>query len=313
VLRYCILGAFVLACALYGIVWSFNHWHDPDRVVKLINFISVWYPFALSVFLAFIPDMDKSPAMRRAWRIGIIAGGFVYSLILWKQQSLTVDGARQDQQTMTTHTDQKIDGVKQEMKTGLKAVTDHSDERIAAVAKQVESTDAKLSGLFSKTAAGLGELGVSISKVGKPEPPIPASLVFSLWTDAPTDDSPIVVKSFHATKDGNYLVSFAVSNKSVTAAHQVDMWVDICDVCTFAKEPSGFDRPEGMREQTRHRMWPLLNSYTSTNKMEIEIKPKGELSDFEIGFRYSCEVCVKSPAQQKGTVLMLPYAADNKQ
>jgi hypothetical protein len=214
-------------------------------------------------------------------------------------------------QQSNQHADQQIDGVKKGLKDGLKEVSDNSDQQISTVKAEVKSTDDKLSDLYSKTTIGLEQLGVSINKVGKPDPPIPVKLEFTLWGTG--SDWPILTTSLRPNKEGVFSVDFTVTNRSPTAAHSVDVWVDICTPCIFAKEPDGFDRPSGMPDQTRHMVIGLLNPEASLSKRTIEIKVPRPTDYFVIGWRYSCELCGgKVAPAQIGKIEVLPAVSEKQ-
>src|SRR5437867_7308799 len=91
-------GASVVLGITYLLLRAYSNWNDPDRDYKLVNFAAAWFPFAISVFVAFIPDFEKAKRMRPVWRIGIILVGLVYSVVLWVQQSVNLRAGRKDQQ-----------------------------------------------------------------------------------------------------------------------------------------------------------------------------------------------------------------------
>lgn len=292
--RYGSLALFAAVIIIWGSVWLFNHWQDADKEIKLTNFGAAFFPFVVSVFVAFIPDIEKSAAMRRGWRIGIIAAGLVYSLILWHQQSVNIIAGRRDQteivrsavEKSNKHSDNHSDEQTAQLRKELQASATHSDEQVETIRKEAKDNASDLAGLVSKTTSDLGQ---SISKVGKPDPPIPATLVFTLWSE---ETFPLLLSSLAPNEDGIYTIDFAVSNtSSSTAARQVDTWIDICEACTFAKEPSGFDRPDGMRNGTRHMTIQILNPSTSIGTKTIAVKLSKPLDSFDMGFRYTCELC----------------------
>jgi len=78
--------------------------------------------------------------------------------------------------------------------------------------------------------------------------------------------------------------------------------VDICGACTFAQEPAGFEHPEGMLPQTRHRRIGDINPGVSLSKTTIKVKAPSAPT-FDVGFHYSCENCGgKLAAEQVATI-----------
>src|ERR1035441_5305615 len=97
-LRRWVVAVFCIFVVVGFCIWASAHRHDPDIDLKLTNFLAAFWPFAISVFAAFIPDLEKIDKMRPIWRIGIVAAGLMYSLILWHQQSVALDSSRHDQE-----------------------------------------------------------------------------------------------------------------------------------------------------------------------------------------------------------------------
>jgi hypothetical protein len=131
-----------------------------------------------------------------------------------------------------------------------------------------------------------------------------ARLVFTLWDERATIDAPIISKYIAASSDGNFLVEFAVTNPTGVAADYPEIWLRICDGCSFVGEPQGFDRPIGMEEKSRHKSWPSLNPGVNTEKLTALIKCD-ENSAFQIGLRYSCKNCGSQKDYQRATIIPL--------
>lgn len=127
----------------------------------------------------------------------------------------------------------------------------------------------------------------------------------SLYTEDGMEPQPVLLAKLRPDKDGVFNVDFIIANNSDYPARQADVWIDVCNDCSFSKEPDGFDRPRGLRNQTRHMMISLLNPRASTEKYTLSVKPLKSFPAFEIQMRYSCDIC-KYPAGQKATILELP-------
>ena len=163
------------ACALSFLLFGlYLYWNSP----KLINFLAAWIPFVLSILFAFVPSVKemKHAWIKWTWRSGVLAVGFFWSVMLWHQQDLTDQAnSKQTQEAIQT------------------AVTDanrHADEKIGGVQHQVETLGTNLGETTKEISSQLGktetDLTNTIGKVGKPEPPEPAKLEFSLWKEGMT-------------------------------------------------------------------------------------------------------------------------------
>lgn len=271
-----------------------EYWNNP----QLVNFWAAWIPFAISILLAFIPDQQMKRKARIVWRVLIIFCGFFYSGLLWHQQTLTAASSTQEQRTIlgeavkqsNAHSDTEIGKVKTEVsavRTDLRAAT----HELGAIVSQSEI-----------------DINKSISHVGKPEPAELASLVATLWFDGMTDNQfPVRSHTVSANSDGVFPVELAFRNiADNVAATNADIWISVCDACSFASEPPGFDRPGGTSETVRHRMIQLLNPQTTMEKATIMVRAKRLAPEFVVGFKYACQTCSKESTKDQRLKVINP-------
>jgi len=204
------------------------------------------------------------------------------------------------------HTDTVVEGANRHTDSQVAMVRDDlkdAKQQIGMVRDDLKGTISTVSELFKKTE---DNLSVSIGKVGKPDPPTPPHLLLSLWSPTTPMEQPLLETSLRPNADGVFSIEFSIANVPPTsAAHSVDVWIDICTECTFAKEPEGFDRPTGMPDQTRHMMINLLNPGVTLAKKTIEVKLNKPFLDFLIQLRYACDVCGVHSGQQ-AKIISLP-------
>ena len=227
--------------------------------------------------------------------------GFVWSVVLWHQQVITERRTKEDQERIVAtavtqsnqHSDQQIGAVRSDVR-GVK--TDMQD-----VKKDLET---KISDTISKSTSTLSE---SIGKVNKPIPQELARLQFRIFVEGIlADDPPILRTSLNEDTNGNVTVGVFFRNVSGTAAEMVDVWINVCNSCSFAVEPSGFERPAGIDEHMRHMTVPVLNSGAASQKFTLVVKPPPPPTVFTIGFLYSCKACGKMSETQKLMISVLP-------
>ena len=115
-------------------------------------------------------------------------------------------------------------------------------------------------------------------------------MVFSIWSTN-SNVFPLLIDSVPEETDGTYKVYFGGKNVSDTTAEDLEFWTELCQDCSYAKEPEGFDRPSGTDESTRHRIFGILNPGVNTNKMELDIKLGKPHESFDFGVKYSCKSC----------------------
>lgn len=275
-----------------------GYWNN----LTVVSFWAAWIPFAISLLLAFIPDQKMKLKARIWWRSLVICCGFFYSVLLWHQQSLTAQSSFQDQQKIlgeavaqsNEHSDKELAKVQHEV-TGVRTDLQDATKKLGEVVSQSES-----------------DLNRSIRKVGKPDPPEPVKLVASLWRDnLPLDSFPLREESVVPNADGTIPVEWTFRNISESsAASNADIWITVCDSCSFAVEPPGYDCPAGTNVRTRHRIIQLLNPRIIMAKDTIVVKVDQPAPMFAIGFRYSCQLCSKGSTEIQQLLVTNPYGAN---
>jgi hypothetical protein len=288
-----------VACAGVAI-WQRHHiatvWDDP----KIVNFLAAWIPFVLSILLAFVPDHEMSTAKRIIWRGGVIFAGFAWSVVLWHQQVVTEHAAQADQENIVAsavtkanvHSDQQIGNVRQDLtKTASK--------------EDLSKTAGVLTNILAKSQA---DLTSNINKLKPTAPEIP-KFEFSIYSAAARLGTPVLSDTVTQDKDGTYSVSVNFTNSSDVPAEVTDIWLQVCDACSFATEPSGMDKPSGIDEHARHMLIGTLNAGASFQKITLAIKTTlVPPTQFMVGFRYTCKSCGTHGVKdtQKVTFLALP-------
>lgn len=268
-----------LCAAAFMLCGLIVYWNSA----KLINFLAAWIPFAFSVLFAFVPSAKemKHEWTKWVWRSGVVVIGFAWSVMLWHQQDL-IDQSSTNQ-------------ISSAVGAAVQQANEHSDGKFGEAKRQIDELG---SGLHKDIAQGLSQaekdLGASIGKVGKPDPPEKAKLVFSLWSNnASYSNFPIESENLSPDANGIYHIQFVVKNDSSVAAQGIEVWVAICDSCEFAGEQKGFDHFAGMGERERHRSIPSMNSGTNLLEgNELTVRPKlGPRQPFAVSFRSACNTC----------------------
>lgn len=272
-----VTGFTACACAFFAL-GLYIYWDSP----RLINFLAAWIPFILSVLFAFVPSGKemKHQWIKWTWRGGVLVVGFFWSIMLWHQQDLS-DRASAAQ-------------TKNALGSAVSQANDHADQQFKKVQDQVSDVKNNLKTTENNIATKLDQststLNAGLGKVGKPEPAEPAKLTFSLWDTTASADKPVLSKIVQPDKDGNFPVEFSFLNGSESTAEAIDIWIRVCDECSFSKEPDGFEKPAGIDEHLRHRVIGSLNPSVNFEKMTILVKSP-LLGHFQIGFKYACKTC----------------------
>jgi hypothetical protein len=143
--------------------------------------------------------------------------------------------------------------------------------------------------------------------IEEPPKPEPAKLIFSLWDRNASLEHPTLSQTIAPDSDGNYQVDFTFGDASETSAEAIDAWITVCDDCSFAKEPEGFEKTLGSDERTRHKMAAAVNPGANASKMTIVVKtPVGPW--FQVAFHYTCKTCGKMAPLQNVTIWKEGYA-----
>jgi hypothetical protein len=184
------------------------------------------------------------------------------------------------------HTDTEIAMVRGD----LKDATAHSDKQIGMVRDDLKGTMSAVTDLLSKTETNLN---ASIGKVGKPDPPERPKITFTLLKNGnlPESEFPLLVLAQSPNSDNVFSIDFLARNTSNAPAENAELWIEVCQECSFNKEPTNFERAPGAPETERHRQWALLNAGVATGTMTIEVKLKGNFQRFPITFAYACKGC----------------------
>jgi len=291
-----VLGAlFVVFLAWKFFRVGYGYGVEAWSSARAFSFLKDWLPAVVGVMVGVVPGSEWEHKMKTRYRISIVIVGFIYSGILYRSQTLSD----------TDSTKQLRDAIG----SAVTQANAHSDEQFGKVTDKVDGVDGKVSKVGSAladTATALSadiqrtadaiqktsdRLDTSIGKVGKPDPPIPAKLVFSLYEVTATIDKPALYKTVAPDQDGNYAVNWTFANSSESTADSIDVWIRVCDKCSFVKEPPGFEKTAGSDERVRHRMFGSINPGVSFEKMNLLVKSEATDGYFQVAFRYSCKTC----------------------
>ncbi len=141
------------------------------------------------------------------------------------------------------HTDVEITMVRGD----LKDATAHSDQQISMVRNDLKGTMSTVTDLLSKTETNLN---ASIGKVGKPDPPERPKITFSLLKNGNLSDSefPLLALTQSPNSDNVFSIDFLARNTSNAPAENTELWIELCQECSFNKEPANFERVPGSPE-----------------------------------------------------------------
>ena len=243
----------------YGVAaWS------SDRA---FGFLKDWLPAVVGVMVGVVPGNDWERKVKNRYRVAIVLIGFIYSGVLYHAETLS----------NKENTKQLGEAVNQAV---VKA-NDHSDGKFAGLQSEVGTLGGQVQSLGEQLGRKLGDINTSIGKTGKPIPPEPAKLQFSLFRGGLKEEQlPLTTMSVSPDANGNYKIGILAKNISGVSAQGIEVWLEICSECSFAKEPQGFDKPMGTDDHVRHAVFQELNGGVSIVRNDIEVK----LTKPDVGF-----------------------------
>jgi hypothetical protein len=277
----------VYAVAILGCVavfmWTFLHQQDPDQQYKIVNFLSAWFPFAISIVIALIPDLGTKVKRGWVWRLGVVAVGFTYSFLLWNQQGINLSVARRDQQHAVSEAVNKSN--------------EHSDQQIGGVRKDVQDVKSDLRDVKKDVQATISKtesaLSADINKMKIFPPSEKATYEVSLWP-AVISNWPVREKSLPKV-NGVVTFGFSIMVKG-HMAKQTRIWLRLCQDCKYSKEPTGFQNLNAHTESVdpTERMLVVgdfLPNIVYTPIINVDVIPPTGQTFFLVAVQVGCENC----------------------
>jgi len=102
--------------------------------------------------------------------------------------------------------------------------------------------------------------------------------------------------------DGSVHVRFTFINNSNVVAETMQVALEICRGCRFAKEPEGFTRIPGSRDTERNHMYGDAPASGAVADLAADIIPPANTAAFKIRLRYRCKTCVLEANGTEGTI-----------
>lgn len=272
----------------------------------MLDQLLLWLVLVIPVFLGLVVILvpakheDEKGHMRWRYALGVLL--ILYGGLAWIQQSRAAKSSTVDREKAIKDTAAETSA------TVSKTVGQQYEDMITDLTMQIQSLRDQLANQSKSFAIQLKQtetdVNGNISKVGT-APVKYAQLQFMIFdVESPT---PRTSQTIGPDDNGIYTLDFTAKNISDTAAVSPEIWVHLCDHCVFAEEPSGFDRPQGLEEHSRHKQFQILNPGVSMEKMTLKFKIVGGPFRYaDIGFDYSCASCGKMTDVQTIRNFILP-------
>jgi hypothetical protein len=276
-------GACLCAVVILGAIQFYRHRNDP----KLINYCVACIPVVLTILIAFVPDLRRA---HMGWRLAIVGLGFIWSFLLWRQ--IVINSAA-DIAAQTNIVNDAVGKANNHSDDQFRSANQHADAKFGEVEKDVEGVSNDFN---SGLKAATGDITAGLGKVGKPDPPSPPRLAFTLTDTPPTTDAPVRSETIKPNADGTYSFKFNVSNVADVSGDQLEMWLTLCKVCEFVGEPKGSDHPPGELPRMRHFVLGSMNAGVGHGEVSVTFKvtvPEVARGPFGVTFAYACKICGK--------------------
>ncbi len=193
------------------------------------------------------------------------------------------DAVKQANETQQKNAAQFLQGQDSSRQQFLKQFNQLSDK----VAKL--QTQAATEALQKQAAELQAELHSTEQALNPPK----AELQFSF--ENPDPDTPIRTTSLPRDLQGNITVRFTVMNMTQAVANDGFVSFQICDGCTFVKEPDGFKRVEGERASELNYDFQRILPMQALPVFEAKIRVPPFASFTRVAINYRCKTCVVPP------------------
>jgi hypothetical protein len=125
-----------------------------------------------------------------------------------------------------------------------------------------------------------------IVKISPPAPAPKAVLKFTFWPAHPSDLTGII----NADVVGNVVTVGITAKGMVAQAKDGQIWIQICDLCRYAKEPENSTAPSD-EPTVRRKRFDVLHMGSFLEDTVLQIIPPTGVSYFTISLKYGCENC----------------------
>jgi hypothetical protein len=192
-------------------------------------------------------------------------------------QVKAANDAQRDNTTLFLAQFEKLNQQVSDLKTEVK--TDTLQKRLTSVQADLEATQRAL------------------------EPGPKATLAFSFMdAKAASQLQALTDAIIPVNSEGNVHVEFTLMNPTEVDALDVQVNLNICDQCRFAKEPPGFIKLSSELDTERFRQFANIPAKSVLETMTADISLPPPYAAFVVGLKYRCRTCVLPKVPLVGTV-----------
>ena len=254
-----------------------------------------------------IKEWDEYDKLRFPWlRKAVLAALVLIGVLTFV--SLRIDSkSRADEKNKSEGDIRDLKAKAQTANDAQKENTKLFVDSFAAMSKEVSNLKAevKTEALQRKLATVEAELQKT-QKAMAPGPKAELLFTFIPFNNPPPDSSssptPVTYVDLPMNLDGSVHVEAGALNMTSVDAADVDLNIQICDQCKYAKEPAYTVKLTGFGDTIRLLKLPHIEGMQVATPIDLDIIVPSDTKKFQVGFTYRCSTCVITKNASLGMV-----------
>jgi len=214
----------------------------------MIDFLLGWLVIIMPTLFALgIEVIDERVRKNRSWRIGVIVFGISLSALTWSQQTRSLRAAASDRETAIKETSKRI--AEDTSRNVTEALKSQYQESFNVLSQKVADLQAKVKTeeLQKQVRSLQADLNANTKALG-PGPKAELTFTFAPFPNLPQSMTPVKDVNLPINADGSVHIDFNIVNLTDVDAVDVEVNVNICDGCKYAKDPEGLSKLPGLKE-----------------------------------------------------------------
>ena len=249
-------------------------------------------------------EYDKNPRLQRL-RIAVLLGLIVIGGLTFV--SLHFDNKAKAEERS------KSEGNIRELTTKVQAANDAQKDNTKlflgsfdAMSKEVSNLKAevKTEALQKKLTTVQEELQKT-QKAMAPGPKAELTFTFLPFDTYSSSTTPVTDVDLPMNLDGTVHVEAGALNMTSVDASDVDLNIQICEQCKYAKEPADTVKLTGFSDTVRLLKTPHVQARQVLTSIILDITAPPGTKSFQVGFSYRCSTCVVTTKASLGIVHIL--------
>jgi hypothetical protein len=267
-----------------------------SSLLNLVPYVLAGLTILLGIF-QLIKEWDEYDKLRFPWlRRAALAVLILIAALTFV--SLHLDSNEKEKQRSKSEADiRELKGKVEEASKSQKDNTDMFLGSLGKMSKEVSDlrTEVKTEALQKRLASVQADLQKT-QKALAPSPKAELEFTFLPFNNPPSDSSvfagPVTDTDLPMNADGSVHIEGGALNMTSVDAASVDLNIQICDLCKYAKEPANTIKLKGFPDTIRELSVPHVQGMQVFTPITLDIIPPPNASNFTVGFNYRCSTCV---------------------